>query len=282
LAVRVYRRGGVTAKEGSEQGGLRFGISFGMLLFAAVGYFLTVSKTALLLGETSNRYQLPIYGIVVFLLLFACRTLWRQAVAVAGVKPVIRAEQKPGVLQHLCPSAVKVLLLIFKLIGDLWGAFLTFLIRHRKYTEKAALLFCAVVIVMAYLRVDVVFLYPRAREEVALAREQAAGGIPVVYVYKPGEEWCVWAVADVLMEYDRVYFVSAESEDVITEPTIANADALVAYLPLYDNVKEGEAQKMRIAASCKVSEEHLQYLYKYCESWYYGDDETTTDDGVQP
>lgn len=238
LAVRVRRRGGVNAKGGPEQDGLRFGIPYWMLLFAAAGYFLTVSKTALLLGETSNRYQLPIYGIVVFLLLFACRTLWRQAV--------------------------------------------TLTIKQKKYMEKLALLFCIAVIVMAYLRVDVVFLYPRAREEVALARKQAAENIPVVYVYKPGEEWCVWAVADVLMEYDRVYFVSAESEDVITEPGIANADALVAYLPLYDDVKDGEAQNMRIAASCKVSEEHLQYPYKYCESWYYGDDETTADDGVQP
>ena len=226
LAVRVHQSGRVNAKKGSEQDGLRFGISFWMLLFAAAGYFLTVSKTALLLGETSNRYQLPIYGIVVFLLLFACRTLWRQAVLLADVRPVIKAD------------------------------------------GKAALLFCLAMIVMAYLWVDVVFLYPRAQEEVALAREQAAEDIPVVYVYKPGEEWCVWAVADVLMEYDRVYFVSAESEDVITEPAIANADALVVYLPLYDDVKDGEAQKMRIAASCVLSEWELQYLYKYCESWY--------------
>ena len=223
LAVRVHRRGGMNGKEGVKQDGLRLGIPFWMLLFAAAGYFLTVSKTALLLGETSNRYQLPVYGIVVFLLFFACRTLWRQAVALT--------------------------------------------IKQKKYMEKLALLFCLAVVVMAYLRVDVVFLYPRAREEVALAREQAAKDVPVVYVYKPGEEWCVWAVADVLMEYDRVYFVSAESEDVITEPAIANADELVVYLPLYDDVKDGEAQRMRIAASCGLAEAKLQYLYKYCESW---------------
>lgn len=42
----------------------------GLLLFAALGYFFTISKTALLLGETSNRYQLPIYGILIFLLLY--------------------------------------------------------------------------------------------------------------------------------------------------------------------------------------------------------------------
>lgn len=42
----------------------------GVMLFACAGYFFTVSKTALLLGETSNRYQLPIYGILLFLLIY--------------------------------------------------------------------------------------------------------------------------------------------------------------------------------------------------------------------
>lgn len=46
-----------------------------LLLFAVCGYFLTVSKTALLLQETSNRYQLPIYGIVLLLILTALYAL---------------------------------------------------------------------------------------------------------------------------------------------------------------------------------------------------------------
>ncbi|MCM1133962.1 MAG: hypothetical protein NC400_00155 [Clostridium sp.] len=47
----------------------------GLLLFTCAGYFFTVSKTALLLGETSNRYQLPIYGILLFLILYGAWTL---------------------------------------------------------------------------------------------------------------------------------------------------------------------------------------------------------------
>lgn len=42
----------------------------GLLLFTCLGYFFTISKTALLLGETSNRYQLPVYGILLFLLIY--------------------------------------------------------------------------------------------------------------------------------------------------------------------------------------------------------------------
>lgn len=41
-----------------------------LLSFVCAGYFFTISKTALLLGETSNRYQLPIYGLLLFLLLY--------------------------------------------------------------------------------------------------------------------------------------------------------------------------------------------------------------------
>ncbi len=233
LAVRVHRRGGQAAGQSREQNGLRFGAAFWMLLFTAAGYFLTVSKTALLLGETSNRYQLPIYGILVFLVFFSCQTLWRQAAA--GQEP------------------------------------LTFLIRRREAAERAALLFCLLILVIGYLRVDVVFLYPENRERVALAKEQAAADIPVVYVYRPGEEWCIWAVADVLMAYDGVYFVSAESEEPITEPAIAGADALTAYLPFDGDGEEGTAQNSRIAASCKLTKRRRQYSYKFCEAWYYGD-----------
>lgn len=270
LAVRVHRRRKRASEGELKPERSRFGMAFWLLLFAAAGYFLAVSKTALLLGDTSNRYQLPIYGIIVFLLFFSCRTLWRQAVSLAGVRQARVEPENPGLLYRLCPSAVKVLLFIFELIGGLWGRFFTVLIKHRKYTEKAALLFCLAVVAFGYLRVDVVFLYPEAGEGIKLAEKQAAANIPVVYVYQPGEEWCIWAVADELMAYDRVYFVSAAREDPITEPAIANADAVVAYLPLYDDVKDEAAQNMRISSgNPKLSKAHKQYSHKYCEEWYY-------------
>ena len=47
----------------------------GLILFACAGYFFTISKTALLLGESSSRYQLPIYGLMLFLVLYSVWTL---------------------------------------------------------------------------------------------------------------------------------------------------------------------------------------------------------------
>jgi len=318
LAVRVYRQRAVTTgqrrnddvtgyaggtgqsrredaaecADGAGQDGCedvpRFAPAFWMLLVTAAGYFIAVSKTALLLGNTSNRYQLPIYGIAVFLALYSGKTLWRQAVSASrGRRAAAEAAgsgetaKKPGLLYRLFPAAFKVLLLVFELIGDLIGWFVGFLIRHRKVTEKAAIAFCLAMVASGYLLAEVVFLYPEEREAAAFAREQAAKNIPVVYVYRPGEEWCIWAVADELMEYGRVYFIAADSEELITEPAIANADALVAYLP-DDDWEKGEEQFMRIAASCKASAARVQFRHSYCESWYYYEDETAADSGEKP
>lgn len=67
LTVAFLKKNGVLKRE--EKGGKESQM-IGLLLFAGMGYFFTISKTALLLGETSNRYQLPIYGILLFLLLY--------------------------------------------------------------------------------------------------------------------------------------------------------------------------------------------------------------------
>ncbi len=241
LALAVYFRrhrrradvwsGEMRADGGGQSGGMNEDggwqpagrIIYGMLLFTAAGYFFTVAKTALLLGNTSNRYQLPIYGIIILLLFWTIEGMWQSLARI----------------RHRClPAAVAAVCLVIDLSG--------------LHSDRVA------------------FLYPQAGEAVALAREQAAADIPVVYVYKPGEEWCVWAVADELMEYDRVYFVSAASEDAITEPVIANADAVVSYTPRYDDLKEEEAQSMRIASgNHKLSWEYLQYLHKYCIESYH-------------
>lgn len=154
---------------------------------------------------------------------------------------------------------------------------------RRTVAEAAALAFCLAMVVSGYVRTDVVFLYPEAGEAVALAREQAAAKIPVVYVYQPGEEWCIWAVADELMEYERVYFVSVENAEPLKEPAVLDADAVVIYLPCSDDGKEEAAQSMwLLSGNAKLSEGRLQYRHKYCSKWYYCGDETAADSGENP
>ncbi len=69
--------GYVRRKKGNKR--IFWDASTGLMTLACGGYFFIVSKTALLLGETSNRYQLPVYGMILFLLLYALWELLGQA-----------------------------------------------------------------------------------------------------------------------------------------------------------------------------------------------------------
>lgn len=275
-ALRRRRYGGVEGKAGREEAGA--GIEFVMLLAAVTGYFLAVSKTALLLGETSNRYQLPIYGIVVLLVLMTVRTLWRRVKEIfksarQGDRRVLKPYTEEGPQKGffpgiLIPSAVKVLLFIGELFGDLCLSILAFAVRHKKYTEKAAVVFCFAMLVTGYWRAGVVFLYPEDAAQTAYARERAAENIPVVYLYQPGEEWCIWDVTNELLAYPEIYFAVADREDVIREDKIRNADSLVVYLP--KNVETESCLEKLCAGNEVLTECRCQLVFeeKYCDVYY--------------
>lgn len=74
LSFILYRRKKKNTGNGRMIMEGEYGTYF-LLLFAVCGYFFTVSKTALLLYETSNRYQLPVYGILLMLTITALYTL---------------------------------------------------------------------------------------------------------------------------------------------------------------------------------------------------------------
>jgi hypothetical protein len=62
-----------------------------VLLFALVGYFIAVSKTALMLGNSSVRYETPIYGLVVTVAIIAIYSLLKRCGVInkASVKNVL-------------------------------------------------------------------------------------------------------------------------------------------------------------------------------------------------
>lgn len=209
-------------------------MAYGILLFAVTGYFLTVAKTALLLGGTSNRYQLPVYGIIVLLIFQAIGVLYEQCV-VKRSRIAKRSRWLPAVCALVC------------LLIDLQG--------------------------LAAGRV--VFLYPEDREQTAFAEKQAQAGTPVVYLYNEDADWCVWDVANELMEYDRVYFAAADKESPITDDVIQNASSLVVYLADGADV---QTQLARIyAGSSRLSACELQYEEKYCDVYYFWDGEGKID-----
>ncbi len=194
----------------------------GILCFSAAGYFLTVSKTALLLGDTSNRYQLPVYGMIVLLLFWAIYSMW----------------------VHCVPHRN-------------WSV----------YLAAAALVICLALDAAGLMSGRVVFLYPEDQEQTAFAKRQEQAGTPVVYLYNEGADWCIWDVANELMEYSGVYFASAGNDNLIADAVIANTPALVLYLADGADV---QAQIDRILGSNKkLTGYELLYEEKYCDVYYF-------------
>lgn len=168
----------------------KYNAAYGLLFFAVTGYFLAVSKTALLLGNTSVRYQTPIYGIVVLLLFGAIWDGWNCCCELRG--------DKKNCIGEKIVLAAAILYMLAGLAGLFSGR--------------------------------VVFLYPEAAERVSFAREKAAAGVPVVCLYDAGQSWCVWDCADEFFEYDRIYFASQNDTEPILDAVIADSGELIVYL----------------------------------------------------
>lgn len=209
-------------------------VSYRILLFTAIGYFLVVSKTALLLGSTSVRYQTPVYGIAVLLIFTAIGELWKRYRENDSIEYQKDADEKER-QKNIGMAAAVILCLIINLTGLLFGR--------------------------------VVFLYPEDEERIAFAKKRAEQETPVIYIYDEGQSWCVWDCADEFFEYDRLYFSSQNHTDAITDTVIANSDDLVVYV---SNAADTEEQLQRIMDSNpNLKEYELQYQEKYCDVYYF-------------
>lgn len=222
--VYLRKAGEKPGKKRSGMGKVTGAGGYGMLLAAIVGYFAAVSKTALLLGDTSVRYQLPVYGIAVLLVSAAVGALCKAA---SGLP------------------------------------------RQRRISSRAAgwitMICCIAVIAAGYRKSDVAFLYPEDAARAAFAKEQAQSGALAVYLYNPGEEWCIWDVTDELLFYPSVYFAGTDSAERIADERIADAEAFVVYL-----AKGADVEK-QLARFCEESggpvRNGLQLIFeeKYCD-----------------
>lgn len=212
-------------------------IAFWLLVAAVIGYFLTVSKTALLLGDTSNRYQLPVYGMIVLLLFDGIYRLGRACVPVADKANIFTSAEtrSAGKTAH--------------------------------HLGVAAVLICLIVDISGLVGDRVVFLYPEDKQQVEFAKERAEAGTPVVYIYQTGAEWCIWDVTNELLEYPAVYFVSADSEDLIEDDRIAEAQDLVVYLA--DGV-DADTELIRILGNAPNLTSYKEPVFeeKYCDIYY--------------
>lgn len=176
-----------------------------LILFAAAGYFFTVSKTALLLGETSNRYQLPIYGGLCFLLIYG---MWSCIEGLSETaqrkKGAMPEHQEERFLSRVLPGVLCLILLLID--------------------------------VTALCRGRVFFLYEEEKEIMAFVREHK--DVPVVVFYNEASGDHIWWLSDELIEYPRVYLASMGNEEPISDETITGSRSLLVYAADYENGEE--------------------------------------------
>lgn len=194
------KRGMAAGTERPDKEQLKTRHAFALLVLSSVGYFIIVSKTALLLGETSNRYQLPVYGLLIFiLLLLLCLPV---DLLISGYE--MRKNNRPA---KKCRAALMLFLTGAILLTDglaLKGGKVFFL-----YEEEAS--------VMEYVKEN---------------RE-----VPIVVFYNEASPDNVWRLSDELMEFPEVYLASQGNTESITDEKINGSSKLLVYVADYDDSK---------------------------------------------
>ena len=189
------RRNGVSREQAY------FDHRIGLVAFVTTGYFLVVLKTALLNAEEAVRYEMPVYAFIILLLVLA---------VVTNLKGLTKEDNSQkgnygnshGNSDRQKITAEQVLLAI--------------IIFFTCFTQLFGLT-----------KDKVLFLYKDDAASYDWAREHRDDTI--VYIYNPDNQWMIWDDATELMQYDRIFFISASNSEEITDETVKNADHLYVY-----------------------------------------------------
>ena len=177
-------------------------VAYGCLLTVTLGYFFVVAKTALLNAEEANRYELPVYG---FWLLLVLGAVYAAAVRLAeGGKWALYKGEKAKERQTKGGNREE------RAGKSLFVGIAT-----------AVILGCQL---LALGQGKVQFLYPEDAKNVAWAAEHKTEMI--IYLYNPNNMWMIW---DELMQYERIYFVSLADTVPIEEKELLEADRIYVY-----------------------------------------------------
>ena len=177
----------------------------GLLLFTVAGYFFTVAKTALLLGETSNRYELPIYGVMVLLLVYSLYMVQKEIEqGNAETAERIAALTASG---NLSQEEIRK-----RYVPD------------KKITGKVAVLVVVLIAVLNLTGNKVFFLYPEEAKVQEFVHQNET--TPVIVLYNEASETHIWWLLDELSEYENIYLASISGEgEILTSQNFLNGDA---------------------------------------------------------
>ncbi|SFC17226.1 hypothetical protein [Butyrivibrio sp. YAB3001] len=178
--------------------------------FATVGYFLLTAKAALLVGSASNRYEMPIYSLVIAVTFYAFGAVLKR---LFGNSDSAIADR----LRYDDNRAEK----------------------RKKYYKYSCYL---IAVVMTTLLVKgicldnrVLFLYPEDRDKIQFASENEDQ--VVIVMFNPATPHNVWRLTDELICYSKVYYMDEENLEPIREKSFANIDKAILYVA-DDDLKE--------------------------------------------
>ena len=173
-------------------------LCFGLSFITAVGYFAIVMKTALMNYEEAVRYEMPIYGLLIILIVVSLYSL------ITNTSPITEGDSRGGQVQRLLVGVILAITLVMQVKG--------------LYDGK------------------VLFLYPEEKNEKEFATEHKDDVI--IYVYDNDNKWKMWDNAHELEQYNRIYCIEMNHEGGIDNRELLEAKHAYAYVMRYDAGKQ--------------------------------------------
>ena len=173
-------------------------LCFGLSFITAVGYFAIVMKTALMNYEEAVRYEMPIYGLLIILIVVSLYSL------ITNTSPVTEGDSRGGQVQRLLVGVILAITLVMQFKG--------------LYDGK------------------VLFLYPEEKNEKEFATEHKDDVI--IYVYDNDNKWKMWDNAHELEQYNRIYCIEMNHEGGIDNKELLETKHAYAYVMRYDAGKQ--------------------------------------------
>ena len=202
------------------------------------GYFLVVAKTALLNAEEANRYELPVYGFIMMLVMAA---FYFQLQKLGGLLKLSKKVGKETVAVN----------------GK----------GEKNYLKVAGFLLVGIVLscqIFALTQDKVQFLYRQDRENVEWAAKQKEKAI--LYLYNPNNVWMIWDEAEELMQYDNIYFVSLSDVSPITDNILLEEEEIYVYASRMEEADILIEQLLEDNVHIK-QKEHVRELL-YCDLYH--------------
>ena len=207
---------------------------------ASAGYFIVVAKTALLNAEEANRYELPVYGFIMMILLgafyFPSNRFW-------NLLERKRKEQEEN--SDCCENVRK---------KEVW---------EKKnvmgLTAAAGIIFLLAFQWSSLQNGGVQFLYEEDEKNVSWAAGQKDKTI--VYCYNPVNEWMIWDESEELMQYEKIYFINLLNEEPVEDKLLLEADEIYLYSSRMDQAQQIMNQLLENNPKIQTKEKIRELLY---------------------